>query len=37
MKLLDDITEKRGYCKLKEEAIHCTLWRLRLDEDVNLS
>jgi len=37
MKLLDDIKEKRGYCKLKEEALHRTLWTLPLDEFVNLS
>jgi hypothetical protein len=27
--LLDDLQEKRGYCKLKEEALDCTLWRTR--------
>jgi len=25
--LLDDLKEKRGYCKLKEEALDRTLWR----------
>jgi hypothetical protein len=25
--LLDDLKEKRGYCKLKEEALGRTLWR----------
>jgi hypothetical protein len=25
--LLDDLEEKRGYYKLKEEALDCTLWR----------
>ena len=25
--LLDDIKERRGYCKLKEEALARTLWR----------
>jgi hypothetical protein len=25
--LLDNLKEKRGYCKLKEEALGCTLWR----------
>jgi hypothetical protein len=25
--LLDDLNEKRGYCKLKEEALDRTLWR----------
>jgi hypothetical protein len=24
--LLDDIREKRGYCKLKEEALNHTVW-----------
>jgi hypothetical protein len=28
-KLLDDLKEKRGYCKLKEEALDRTLWRTR--------
>ena len=27
--LLDDLTERRGYCKLKEEALDRTLWRTR--------
>ena len=27
--LLDDITDYRGYCKLKEEVIDGTLWRTR--------
>jgi hypothetical protein len=27
--LLDDRKEKRGYWKLKEEALECTLWRIR--------
>jgi hypothetical protein len=26
-KLLDDLEEKRGYCKIKEEAVDDTLWR----------
>jgi len=25
--LLDDLEVKRGYCKLKEEALERTLWR----------
>jgi hypothetical protein len=25
--LLDDLNEKRGYCKLKEEALTRTVWR----------
>jgi hypothetical protein len=28
--LLDDLTEKRGYWKLKEEALDRTLWRTRI-------
>jgi hypothetical protein len=28
--LLDDLKEKRGYWKLKEEALHRILWRTRL-------
>jgi hypothetical protein len=27
--LLDDLKEKRGYLKLKEKALDCTLWRTR--------
>jgi hypothetical protein len=27
--LLNDLKEKRGYCKLKEEALGHTLWRTR--------
>jgi hypothetical protein len=27
--LLDDLKEKRGYWKLKEELLDCTLWRSR--------
>ena len=26
-KLLDDLKERRGYCKLKEEALVRTMWR----------
>jgi hypothetical protein len=32
-KLLDDLKEKRGYCKLKEEALDLTLWRSRFGRD----
>jgi len=28
-KLLDDHQEKRGYCKLKEEALDRTIWRTK--------
>jgi len=28
-KLLDDLTERRGYCHLKEEALDRTMWRNR--------
>jgi hypothetical protein len=31
--LLDDLKEKRGYCKLKEEALHRTLWRTRFGKE----
>jgi hypothetical protein len=27
--LLDDLKEKRRYWKLKEEALDCTVWRIR--------
>jgi hypothetical protein len=27
--LLDGVTETKGYWKLKEEALDCTLWRTR--------
>jgi hypothetical protein len=26
--LLDDLKETRGYWKLKEEALDCTMWRM---------
>jgi hypothetical protein len=45
--VLDDLKEKREYCKLKEEALDCTLWRthcgrgyrpvIRQNEWMNLS
>ena len=28
-KLLDDLKERRGYSHLKEEALDCTMWRVR--------
>jgi hypothetical protein len=31
--LLDDLKEKTGYWKLKEEALDRTLWRTRFGED----
>jgi len=31
--LLDDLMEKRGYCKLKEEAVDRTVWRTRFGKD----
>jgi hypothetical protein len=31
--LLDDLKEKRSYCKLKEEALDRTLWRTRFVRD----
>ena len=30
--LLDDLKQKRIYCKLKEEALNRTLWRTCLGE-----
>ena len=35
--LLDDLQEKRGYCKLKDEALDCTVWRTGLEETVDMS
>ena len=29
-KLLDDLKERRGYSRLKEEAVDRTMWRARL-------
>jgi len=29
--LLDELKEKNGYCKLKEEAPDCTVWRTRFE------
>jgi hypothetical protein len=29
-KLLDDLTERRGYSHLKEEALYRTMWRARI-------
>jgi hypothetical protein len=34
--LLDGLTEKRGYCKLKEEALDRTLWRTRCGRSYGL-
>jgi len=28
-KLLDDLTDRRGYCNLKEEAVDRKMWRNR--------
>jgi hypothetical protein len=28
-KLLDDLKERRGYCRLKKEALDRTMWRAR--------
>jgi len=35
--LLDDLKEKRGYWKLKEEALDRTVWKTGLEEAVDLS
>jgi len=32
-KLLDDLKERRGYSHLKEEALDCTMWRVRFGRD----
>jgi len=34
--LLNDLKEKREYCKLKQEALDRTLWRTRLEEAIDL-
>jgi replicative superfamily II helicase len=31
--LLDDLTEKKGYCKLKEKALDHTMWQSRFGRD----
>ena len=31
--LLDNLKETRGYGKLKEEELDCTLWRVRFGKD----
>jgi hypothetical protein len=36
-KLMDDLKENRGYWKLKEEALDRTLWKLALEEAIDLS
>ena len=36
-RLLDDLTETRKYCNLKEEALDRTVRRTRLEEDVDPS
>jgi hypothetical protein len=35
--LLDDLKERKGYCKLKEEALDSTPWRTPLEDAVDLS
>jgi hypothetical protein len=35
-KLLDDLNEKRGYCKLKVEALDITLRRIRFGRGYGL-
>ena len=32
-KLLGDLKDRRGYCHLKEEALHRTMWRHRFGGD----
>jgi hypothetical protein len=36
-KLLDDLKERRGYSHLKEEALDRTMWRVSLEEALDLS
>jgi len=36
-KLLDDLKDRRGYCQLKEESLDRTLWRIVLEEVLDLS
>jgi hypothetical protein len=36
-KLLNDLKEKRGYCKLKEEALDRPLWGTRLGTGCDVS
>jgi hypothetical protein len=36
-KLLDDLKERRGYSRLKEEALDCTMWRARFGRGLDLS
>ena len=36
-KLLDDLKARRGYCHLKEEALDRTMWRIVLEEALDLS
>ena len=31
-KLLDDLKERRGYSRLKEEALDRTMWRARFEK-----
>jgi hypothetical protein len=34
--LLNDLKEMRGYCKLREEALGCTVWRTRFGRGCEL-
>jgi hypothetical protein len=36
-KLLNDLEERRGYSRLKEEALDCTCGELALEEALDLS
>jgi hypothetical protein len=35
-KLLDDLKDRRGYSRLKEEALDCTVWRNRFGRGFGL-
>jgi hypothetical protein len=34
--LLNDLKETRGYCKMKEEVLGCTVWRTRFGRGCGL-
>jgi hypothetical protein len=36
-KILDNLKERRGYWKLKEEAVDRILWRIRFGRSMGLS
>lgn len=36
-RLLDDLKEKRGWWELKEEALDRTVWRLAMEDAMDMS